>query len=177
MKIRDNNFSLKMMGMTNVVFNVTDHYITSGQGWEGVTVSDDSEGCIFLVRAGRKGSSAPADWFKNKVTGGNAIACDTLAPLPSKLNFAFIGDLSFEHGGNKYSGTDIVIAQGHNARSRNNWWLGGKHMSEITDLPLGIYKLQGQPFKESGGVLPDAIVTFGVKTGCVSNMSMGILGM
>ncbi|OTA13956.1 hypothetical protein Xvie_04108 [Xenorhabdus vietnamensis] len=177
MKIRDNNFSLKMIGMTNVVFNVTDHYITSGQGWEGVTVSDDSEGCTFLVRAGRKGSSDTADWFNNKIAGGNAIACDTFATLPSKLNFAFIGDLSFEHGGNKYSGTDIVIAQGHNARSRNNWWLGGKHMSKIADLPLDIYELQGQKFNESGGGFVEAIVTFGVKTGCVSNMSVGILGI
>ena len=85
-------------------FDVEDHSITSGQPWEGVTDIKCSQAeCEMTVRAGRKGSSDVANWFKDAIGQGSAIACSSIDSLPGKLNFAFVGNMEFDFGSNRYS--------------------------------------------------------------------------
>lgn len=133
---RDNDFILKLKGVSAFSFKITNHSITGGQPWDGITkFSSDSDGNnTMTIKAGRKGSDDVATWFNNKVGSGHAIGCNTSShTTPSKLNFAFTGTLSFEYEDKSYSCPDVVIGQGHSSSSRNNWWLGGKNMVGIMD--------------------------------------------
>ncbi|NHN27870.1 hypothetical protein FIA58_019505 [Flavobacterium jejuense] len=174
-KEHDNEFKLKMIGLSDFNFTVTDHYITSGQPWDGVTTSTNNKGTTITAKAGRKASKETADWFKESIKNGSAIGCQTIDKLPTKLNFAFKGTMSFSHGGNSYLGENIVLAQGSTAGSRNNWWIGGSNMSTITDLPAGILSIIAQNFNQ--GKLLKAKVTFTVAIGDVSSMSMSIISI
>ncbi len=174
--IRDNEFSFLMTGLSNFKFEIQDYCITDGQPWEGIDkIECGDTQCTINVRAGRKGSDKVSNWFKDKIKGGSAIGCDTYDSLPGSLNFAFIGKMSFTHGGKKYSGENIVIAQGHNARSRNNWWIGGKEMAEITKIEVVQVAAIAQTFKQDK-ILP-CKVFFATSIGHVSSMNMGLVGL
>lgn len=172
--IRDNDFTLKMTGMSDMEFDISGHSITSGQPWEGISkISCNSSGdCTMTVRAGRKGSKNVAQWFKDNVDGGSALGCSTIDQMPSELNFAFIGTMTFSHGGKTYTGTDIVIAQGHGG-GRNNWWIGGKEMAGLTIPVLG--GGIGQTFTQNH--LPLSKVGFVALFGQISNMSMALVAL
>ena len=83
----------------------------------------------FNVQAGRKGSKDTAkcflNWFKTK-------GVTTFNHHPAKLNFAVKGALDIiiinpNGTSNDNILQDVVLAQGHTTRSRNNWWIGGVH--------------------------------------------------
>ena len=126
--------------------------------------------CEMTVRAGRKGSSDVANWFKDKIGHGSATACSSIDSLPGKLNFAFVGKMEFDFGGNTLKGKDLVIAQGNNGR--NNWWIGGPNMVQIAVQP-GIAAAAAQTFHYK--VFIPAKVTFFASFGCISNMQMGVI--
>jgi hypothetical protein len=172
-KIHDNDFDLGMVGLTKFSFVVSEHSITSGQPWDGVTSRLDKTGtgATITVKAGRKKSKNTAAWFANQIRGGSAIGCQTIDKLPHELNFACKGKMTFTHGGKDYEGVDVVIAQGSTGFSRNNWWLGGPKMTTVVDLPIGILSIVEQTFTTR--VLP-AKVLFTVAAGDVLSMSMGI---
>lgn len=179
-KEHDNKFTLKMVGLSDFKFTVgdtknVDYNITKGQPWSGVTTITKDDSAIITVKAGRKKSSDVAKWFKEATGNGSAIGCQTIDKLPSKLNFACKGTMSFTHGGKSYSGVDIIIAQGSTAALRNNWWIGGPNMTTINDFPAGILSIIGQNFNQ--GNLLKAKVTFTVFAGDVSSMSMNIISI
>jgi len=131
--IHDNEVQLNLTGIKIKDFKVTDYSITSGQPYEGVTIKDNDK---IVVKAGRHGSTEVAEWFKKKADTGVVIACDTMESYPSKLNFAIFGNLTFEASGKTWSVKNLLFAQGHNARSRNNWWTGGPSMTGGSVNPL-----------------------------------------
>ncbi|WP_294287749.1 phosphatidylinositol-specific phospholipase C [uncultured Chryseobacterium sp.] len=132
--IRDNDFILYMMeGVTNLQISITGHSITSGQPWENTpsVAGTGNNTWKITVRAGRKGSSGVADWFRNQITGGSAIGCSTSESMPGELNFAFTCTISFDYRNKRCQLPNIVIGQGHNWKSENNWWIGSKQLKEI----------------------------------------------
>ena len=173
--LRENKFQLKMSGIHHLKFEVIDHFITSGQPWEGISkiVCDiDGSGCIMYVMAGRVGSKETASWFADAIRPGSAIGCETNDAMPEKLNFAFIGKMSFDHDGHTYTGDDIVIAQGHNG-FRNNWWIGGPHMTVLVALPPFI-AAAGQNFKVKA-IPPIAKIAFMASGIDVSKVHMKLI--
>ena len=180
--IPTNEFTLVMPGLSKLNFEIHSYSITSGQPWKGIfKIECNDEGCTMFVEAGRKGSEETARWFKEAIAvsssqPGSAIGTDSFDALPDKLNFAFKGTMSFHHQEKTYTGNDIVIAQGHNARSRNNWWIGGPNMSIIAAVP-GFMAGIAQNFKPKPGIIPVAKVTFMTSIGNVSSMQVGVIGV
>ena len=126
---RDNDVYFAIAGVQNFSFADTEHSIHSGQPWGGISANvtrPGAEGHI-LVKAGRKGSSAVAQWFKTRVGGGQTLVCDSKGTFPDELNFAAKGTLRFSISGKNYTCNDILIGQGHFA-TVNNWWMGGPQM-------------------------------------------------
>jgi len=124
-KEHDNDVRLILTGIKLVSFEVDDYCISSGQPYSGVSVTSDD---TIQIKAGRHGTSGVAEWFKNNSSGGVVIACDSDDKYPSKLNFAVFGTLTFQLTGKTYVVKKMLLAQGHNARDRNNWWTGGPEM-------------------------------------------------
>lgn len=125
------------------VFEKTiDNYsITGGQPFSGVScVKDSPNSWKLCVKAGRKGSEKVADWFKTQVGVNHSVATDNYDDMPDNLNFAVKGTMKITSTVLKkeviFECPDLVIAQGHNARSRNNWWIGHQKMNSIEVLEL-----------------------------------------
>ena len=136
-KEHPNDFTFKMLGITDAKFEITSHKITKDQPWSGLSeITCNDKGCKLIIKAGRQKSKEVANWFKDEVRGGAAIGCGSYDVLPGELNFACKGTFSFKHRNQWYSGQDLVLAQGRNARSRNNWWVGGPNMSQLVSLPI-----------------------------------------
>lgn len=99
----------------------------------GVTFKNDSPNSWLLtVEANRHGDGDVATWFKKQVGTGNAIATDNYDDMPGDLSFAIKGEMELTstilNKEVSWVCEELVIAQGHNARSRNNWWIGCKNM-------------------------------------------------
>ncbi len=92
--------------------------ITGGQPWGGISASEDDGNCTLDVKAGRKKTDGPAQWFKNRATMAMCVSGSWLG-WPSSLNFAFNGTLTID--GNSYQ---LVVGQGNDG-VHNNWWIGG----------------------------------------------------
>lgn len=177
---RENEFTFNMVGLSKMSFIVTDHCITAGQAgtWGGITkIVCGDKGCTLTVKAGRKGSSDVAVWFKAAIKPGSAIGCGTFDTLPEKLNFALTGTLSFDHKDRHYVGEKIVLAQGHNARSRNNWWIGGPNMSQITNIPIVHLGAAAQTFHYTNIISIPAKVTFVTFLEQISSMNLGVVDL
>ena len=111
-------------GYQNWTFEIgqeIEHCITNGQTWKGMAANKNGENTTVCINAGRKNSKKVAEWFKTQVEG--CFVCDSFDKWPEDLNFAVKTTLTFTVG-NQSAYADVIIAQGHNARSRNNWWLG-----------------------------------------------------
>ena len=174
--IRSNEFTLQMSGLSNLKFELTGHSITSGQPWEGISkIECNSSGCTMTVMAGRKDSGATASWFADAIKPGSAIGCTTIDTMPEELNFAFKGNMSFDHGGKTYTGNDIVIAQGSTDSFRNNWWIGGSNMSVIAATPP-FASAEAQTFKVKA-IIPIAKVTFAATITDVSTVHVGVIAL
>ena len=174
--IRANDFTLQMVGLSNLQFDITDYFITSGQPWGGISkITCNSSGCTMTVMAGRKASTATATWFANAIKPGSAIGCSTIDTMPKKLNFAFRGNMSFDQGGKTYSGNDIVIAQGSTVTFRNNWWIGGSNMAIIAAIPP-FASTEAQTFQVRA-IPPTVKVTFSATMVDVSTVHMGLVAL
>ncbi|MFA5342497.1 MAG: metallophosphoesterase [Kiritimatiellia bacterium] len=99
--------------------NDAGYYITGGQPWQGVSVDNESVSCTLDAKAGRKGSTSPAQWFKNRASVALTTG-DFGDGWPKNLNFAFNGTLTIG-GSDSYQ---VVVGQGSDG-FHNNWWVGG----------------------------------------------------
>lgn len=118
--------------------------ITDGQPWGGVSGNGQPS---INVEAGRQGSSGPAQWFNDRAAA--AFNDGPWANSPDELNFAFSGWLTIE--GHQYP---VVMGQGHDMESANNWWFGGQgsgwgagHGQIVT--PDGLYMISVGPEAQS----------------------------
>jgi hypothetical protein len=95
-----------------------DHSITSGQPWGGVSTGQPDLDWGIDVKAGRKGSSSPAAWFRSHASAATCTAdCNT--DWPADLNFAIKGTITIDG-----HGYPVTIGQG-STFGKNNWWIGG----------------------------------------------------
>jgi len=175
--ISTNDFELKMAGLSDFSFDVSEHSITHRQPWDGVTCDSDKTGATITVRAGRKASKAVADWFKQKIgKRSQAIGCHTIDRLPKELNFAFTGTMAFTHRRKRYVGMEVVIGQGSTGFGtwRNNWWIGGPLMLTKVAVGWGILAAAFQPFVVTS-LPPAAGVVLVVTPFAVSSMKMVII--
>lgn len=132
----------------SITFSETGHDITSGQPWDGVTGSYDSNGTFTItVKCGRKNSGGPLGWFEEQIGTGLAISADGSpwnphgqpAPSPTAMNFALTGVLSIN--GNAYP-----ICLGQSGESLHNvWYMGGSEFRYNMITPDGKYS-----FEDSG---------------------------
>jgi hypothetical protein len=108
---------------------------TSGEDFDGVTVSNNSDDVVITVEVDRKASSSPATWFKEQLDN-EADHMITDAPgddMPGELNFAFSGVLTVN--GVPYT---VCLGQG-NYGLTNNWWFGSlSETGEILGTGLAI---------------------------------------
>ena len=158
--LRTNKFTLQMSGLSNLKFEESGYSITSGQPWQGISnIGYNDSGCTMYVMAGRKRSTAPANWFTRNVEPGSYIG---RATLPKELNFAFKGNMSFDNHGQTFTGEDIVITQGH-----DKWWIGGPTMELLPSdsSAAQTFKTNVSPYK--------AKVTF--KAVASSTVQLGVI--
>ena len=111
----------------------TSYSITAGQPWDNNNVycglTDNDTTAYFLMKAGRHGSSGPANYFTSGLTTDNMEHCaghgDT---SPGSLNFAATVDFTITYVDvfgttTTEMVTDFRMGQGHSG-SENNWWIG-----------------------------------------------------
>lgn len=108
-----------------IAFNLSGHSISSGQPWGGVQTSGNLS---IDIKAGRHGSSGPADWFRSNASAA-ICTMDSMDAWPSDLNFAVTGTLTIN--GTSYN---VTIGQGFTGGS-NNWWIGGPGWTNHTGIP------------------------------------------
>lgn len=127
--MHDNELKFSVNDFLEIDFKEIEHKITDGKDFGSVTM----DGTTLTIEADRKGSEDVAYAFRDYI-GGEAFckqrctACMSNDDFPNKLNFAVNGTFTVTTSdGKKFSNT-VAIAQGHNAKDRNNWWIGGKHM-------------------------------------------------
>ncbi len=110
-------------------FTLTDHSVTDGQPYDGVTVSKDSKGLHFNVRAGRKSSTKPLDLFNKAAKEWGVWANDGNFDLfPDSLNFAIRGVVTGTHDGKPFS-CEMVLAQEATV-FENHWMFAMKPSNE-----------------------------------------------
>lgn len=122
--IRENEFIFnKGTNISSISFQLEDHIITDNQPWDGVTFNSTTG--VFLVKAGRKGSTKCADWYKKFVNSESKhmIHTEGGSHKPDELNFAFQGILTI----NGFV-CHICIGQGHYGTT-NNWHIASKLIS------------------------------------------------
>lgn len=133
-----NIFIFKISDIKEMKFVYKDHSITDGKFKpEGISLEKTKDKYIFRlsIKADRHGSEKVAKWFKNEIKDKPAGACDSHDKLPEKLNFAVKGDLILTHfSGEEVNLSNLIIAQGHNARLRNNWWIGSPDFESSTEI-------------------------------------------
>ncbi|MCQ2195364.1 MAG: hypothetical protein MJZ28_10500 [Paludibacteraceae bacterium] len=115
----------------------------------------DKNLCTITIDAGRKGSEEVAKSFANEVRQYQTIATDNHDSdrMPDKLNFYVKGKMTIKNieDDEKEDGeddkkkdknddkkkdkrtdkpfvADVILAQGHNAKGRNNWWFASENM-------------------------------------------------
>jgi hypothetical protein len=103
-------------------FELSDHSITSGQPWGGVSTGEQNQIWGINVPAGRHKSSSVAHWFRSHCS--SAAWCvewpDNCPGWPSDLNFAITGTLTING-----TGYPITLGQGSTGIYHNDWWIGG----------------------------------------------------
>merc|ERR1719295_65588 len=122
----DNKVYFNCNNIYNFSFVMSDHIVSHGQPWDGVTSSSQENKGELIAKAGRHGTSDVAKWFESRLNGGQAVGINSgETSAPSNLNFAFIGNMSFVLEGKEYQLNNVVIGQGHYTTA-NNWWFGGE---------------------------------------------------
>jgi len=168
---RDNHLYFDLTGVQSFSFAPTEHSIRGGQPWGGVSsgVSRPGAQAFVLVKAGRKRSTGVANWFKERVGGGETMVCNSRGNMPRGLNFAVKGTMSLTVGGQTVTCPDVILAQGNYAIA-NNWWLGGPGMSGIRASFVGVTT---QICRVSGSPIP-AVVTFSPQTPCSNKFNISV---
>jgi hypothetical protein len=171
-KLRDNEVQFRLTGISIQAFDVTDHSITPGQPYEGVTVAASDK---LNVRAGREKSEKVGQWFKSTANTGVVIGCSAHSDYPKELNFAILGNLKFISGGTTYNVNDVLLAQGRQRdRSRNNWWIGGPSMTGGGIEPIaGIAEATAYSDRN----VPIAKVAFVTPDGCESHFDVTVISI
>jgi len=175
--MKNNDVVFENPGISGMKFEVKNHD-AGKSGFKGVTNIVCKNGkCTITVKADRKGQTSVANSFKNDAitAQGGVIACDSDALLPSKLNFWIKGTLSFDLGGKTYTGEDVVLAQGSNARLRNNWWIGGPTVKVITRIKPSITSIANQTYKVKNSLLP-AVGVYTISIGSINTIGLGVAG-
>lgn len=113
-------------GATNVQYNVTNTSITDGEpapeitNWIGPHGATD--GLDFFAH--RKGSAKPAAFFAHRLMPLQTMGLKSkYSTDPDIMNFAAVGDLSFNINGTDFQCKEFHIGQGHEG-IENNWWAG-----------------------------------------------------
>lgn len=154
---------------TNVVYNVQDFCVTSGQDPEGhVTdgscdfamnnyVGPDGTTATYTWSIGRSGSGQVADWWNRKIDAAES----TFNHGAGTLNFAFIGELSLDvlmlgQPAKTCTIPNVAIAQGHSGAS-NNWWFGVQGSAPSGDDSITATSTAGDTFTflRGGALNPD----------------------
>ena len=126
-----------------LAFDLSDHSITSGQPWGGVSTGTDNNTWAIDVKAGRKGSSGVADWFKSRASAAWCANFPSDCPnWPSELNFAMTGTLTIN--GTPYP---VTIGQGSTGL-HNNWWIGGPGWTLNVSFGVAVVTPDGKYFIE-----------------------------
>lgn len=170
--MKNNEVVFEMPGISIMNFELKD-YDAGTSHFEGVSLRAEKGKYTIIVAADRHGQSEVAKSFKERAitTQGGVIACDSDDMYPDKLNFWIKGTLSFDVGGKYYIGKDVVLAQGYNARLRNNWWIGGPRVKVITRIKPSITSVAHQTY--SSGLLP-AIVIYTISIGSINTIGLGV---
>lgn len=118
-----------------------EHSIKNNDDYGSTTMS----GHTLTVNANRHGDDDVASDFSTYIGGkGHCTACMSHDEFPDDLNFAVNGTFTITlPDGRQYSNT-VAVAQGHNAGSHNNWWIGGKQMygkAVGTPVAVGVFHL------------------------------------
>lgn len=103
----------------SMAFTATEHNITPGQPWEGVSANLENGIFTIDVKCGRKGSLYPLAWFQNSIQ--NSPIASTRYPYvePHSMNFAVNGTM-------RINGTDYAITIGQvGIGLRNVWYMSG----------------------------------------------------
>ncbi|MGY6217825.1 phosphatidylinositol-specific phospholipase C domain-containing protein [Methylolobus aquaticus] len=116
--------------LTNIVATQMDTY-QGIQQWAFIANMNDPANMApalhIQVTIGRKGSADVANYFNSNLYDG-AIADEVIGAAmdntPGDLNFCIRGGLTIS--GKTY---DILLGQGHNSLSQNNWWIGGPDLT------------------------------------------------
>jgi hypothetical protein len=173
--MKTNEVVFEMPGISNVNFDLKDHDAGKSH-FEGISLRAQEGKCTIIVAADRHGQSSVAKSFKERAITpkGGTTACDSDDIYPDKLNFWIKGTMSFDVGGKHYVGKDVVLAQGHNARLRNNWWIGGPGVEVITRIKPSITSVAHQTYHS--GLLP-AIVIYTISVGSINTIGLGVVSV
>ena len=165
----NNDVFFAINGLKSFSFQETAHSVTSGQPYGGTTSGVSGGKGKITVKAGRKGSTSVASWFKQQVGAGQTLVCDSKGTYPDALNFAVQGTLTIGSvNGKTITCDNIIVAQGHFGTT-NNWWMGGPGMK---GAHVSLSGATEQTCKIAGSLLP-AVVVFAPQTPCVNNFSIG----
>ncbi len=137
MSTHENEFVFESNNGLKVDFKYNnDNIITHGQDFNGVTTKDTTSKtkCTVTVKAGRKGSSRCADWYKQSVNNNknHMIHTGSGEHSPSNLNFAIKGILTIDT-----DSYEVCLGQGHNKNSQNNWHLASIEISSDSNGKQG----------------------------------------
>lgn len=173
-KEHDNDVYFAITGVNSFSFTETGHSITSGEPYSGASgsVSDAGSKAKITVKAGRKGSSDVADWFKTQVGSGQTIVCDSKGNFPDKLNFAVQGTMTIGTDEGTYTCENVIVAQGHFGVN-NNWWMGSPDWQGVH---ISLSGLAVQKVEFSGRDLL-TLAVFAPQTPCVNNFDIGLVSL
>lgn len=120
----------------SISFELDEYIVTKDQPFDGIHPELESGNANKLdidVKAGRKGSSDCADFYKDFVGNDSKYMMHTRGGNvhPSKLNFAFTGTLYINN-----IAFEVCIGQGHDG-SYNNWHLCSKDMDSSSNHKSG----------------------------------------
>lgn len=117
------NFLYYTSQVSQMGFSETDHSITPGQPWDGVSSQNTEGEFVIDVRCGRKNSKVPDDWFWSYWNQNNPFICaKNSSTIEGQMNFALSGTLTI----NGYS-YNIVLGQSYISTSwpENVWYMIG----------------------------------------------------
>ena len=130
----DNYFYLSASGgVTYISFSYNNNIqYTTGEDFDGVTVSGATNQVTVDVKVDRKASSGPATWFKNALNNDPSCMFTNVVgdSMPGELNFALSGVLTVTCAAGTFSYT-VYLGQGsYGAISHNNWWIGSLELDQ-----------------------------------------------
>ncbi|CAM1372049.1 hypothetical protein [Tenacibaculum xiamenense] len=127
--------------LKSLKFELDDHKVTKNQPFDGIHAEDNADNPNTLkidVKAGRKGSSSCAGFYKDFVDGKTNNMMHTRGGnvKPDKLNFAFTGVLSIEYGNGVVNSYNICLGQGHHG-TENNWHFASEDLESAKNHKSG----------------------------------------